>query len=356
MTSFVYYLGLIACLAKLRNILDFLWFYFLRPTNRWQKYLQGPSPYAVVTGSTDGIGKSTAQELYDKGFNLILHGRNEKKLKGVIAEIQSAKSKRTGKVQDVKYFLEDASKTGIDFEGIVKKFEGLNITILVNNVGGSTVRPERFDEWTEEEHMDQVRVNSLFTMFLTRAFLPSLRVTARARPTLVVFIGSFADETPMARIVLYSAAKHFDRRIALGLHADERFDTPDDKAISFMYANLGPVHSQIDREPPNFVRASSKLFAEKLVGTFGCGRQLVVPYVGHYVVKLAFTTLPEFLVAKVLHDSARKRVEEAIKASKSQSSDFDSDYGDHRIQIRLTCKRAIKRRSHIWAVDNVRGE
>ena len=332
----IYYIGLIVCLVKLRSILDFVWFYFLRPTNRWEKYLQGPSPYALVTGATDGIGKATAQELYNKGFNLILHGRNEKKLKAVIEEMQSVKSERTGKVQDVKYFLEDASKAGIDFEGISRRFEGLNVTILVNNVGGSPVLPERFgdfasssrgfvlitrlashrfDELTEEDHMGQVRTNSLFSLFLTRAFLPSLRATARVRPALVVFIGSFADETPMAKIVLYSAAKHFNRRVALGLHADERFDIPDDKAISFMYVLVGQVNSQMDREPSNFVRASSAQFAEKLVGTFGCGRQVVIPYVGHYVTKLVFTTLPEFLVTKKLRDTAHEyvKMKKAVK-------------------------------------------
>ncbi|KAF9642678.1 NAD(P)-binding protein [Thelephora ganbajun] len=319
MSKIIYYIGLIVCLAKLRTILDFVWFYFLRPTNRWEKYLQGPSPYAVVTGATDGIGKATAQELYDKGFNLILHGRNENKLKGVIEEIQSAKSKRTGKVQDVKYFLEDASKVGIDFEGIARRFEGLNVTILVNNVGMYTIGLERFDEWTEEVHMEYVRANSLFSTFLTRAFLPSLRATARARPVLVVFIGSFGDETAMPRITLYSAAKHFNRRVALGLHADERFDIPDDKAISFMYVHVGQVNSQMDREPPNFVRASSEHFAEKLVGTFGCGRQIVIPYIGHYVVKLVYTTIPEFLATKMLRDSAHEQVERAIKESKLRS-------------------------------------
>ena len=177
----------------------------------------------------------------------------------------------------------------------------------------------RFDEWTEEEHMDRVRTNSLFPLFLTGAFLPSLRVTARARPTLVVFIGSFADEMAIAKLTVYSAAKHFNRRVALGLHADERFDTPDDKAISFMYVRVGEVNSQSDREPPNFVRASSELFAKKLVGTFGCGRQLVIPYVGHYAVEFVFAALPEILVTKILDYSAHKRVEKAIKASKSQS-------------------------------------
>ncbi|KAF9790434.1 NAD(P)-binding protein [Thelephora terrestris] len=319
MSIIIYSIGLIASFAIAKSILDFLWFYFLRPTNHWQKFLQGPSPYAVVTGATDGIGKATAKELYDKGFNLILHGRSEKKLKDVVEKIQSVKSKSTGQIQDVKCFLEDGSEAGIDFEGIAKKFEGLNVTILVNNVGSFTIRPERFDEWTEEEHMKQIRLNSLFPMFLTRAFLSSLRTTACARPALVVFIGSFSDETPMAKIILYSATKHFVRRLALGLHADERFDTPDDKAVSFMYANLGPVSSQMVREPPSFVRPSSKLFAEKLVGTFGCGRQMVVPYVGHYLMRLTFTTLPEFLVAKMLSTSARGLIEEAIKKSKSQS-------------------------------------
>lgn len=164
--------------------------------------------------------------------------------------------------------------------------------------------------------MKQVRLNSIFPLFLTRAFLPSLRKTARARPTLVVYIGSLADETPMAKIILYSAAKQFNRRVAIGLHADERFDTPDEKAVSFMYANLGPVSTQLDRGPPNFFRASSKLFAEKLVGTFGCGRRVVIPYVGHNLMRLLFTSLPDFLVTKMLHNSAHELVDKAVKESK----------------------------------------
>ena len=146
MFNIIYSIGILACLVKLRNILDFVWFYFLRPTNRWEKYLQGPSPYALVTGATDGIGKATARELYNKGFNLILHGRNEKKLYDVIEEFRSAVSKKTGRVQEVRYFLEDASKAGIDFEEIATRFEGLNVTILVNNVGGCPMRPERFGD------------------------------------------------------------------------------------------------------------------------------------------------------------------------------------------------------------------
>jgi short-subunit dehydrogenase len=178
----------------------------------------------------------------------------------------------------------------------------------------------RFSEWTEEQYMEDIRLNSLFSLFLTRAFLPSLRATARARPTLVVFVGSFADEMPMARLVLYSAAKYFDRRVALGLHADERFNTPDEKAISFMYVGIATVSSGLYRGSTNLFRPSSKLFAEKLVGTFGCGRQVVVPYVGHYLIKLVFIgLLPESLVAGMSHKSAHDLAEKTMKESKPQS-------------------------------------
>ena len=167
--------------------------------------------------------------------------------------------------------------------------------------------------------MESIRANALFSLFLTKVFLPSLRVTARARPTLVVFMGSLSDETPMARIALYSASKHFNRRLVFGLHADERFDIPDEKAISFMYVHLATVQTQMNPEAPNFGRPSAEYFARKLVGTFGCGRQMVVPYYGHYLIKLVGLSLPEFLLTKVLRDAAREQVEKGVKRSKSQS-------------------------------------
>ena len=168
--------------------------------------------------------------------------------------------------------------------------------------------------------MEQIRVNALFSLFLTRAFLPSLRATARIRSALVVFIGSFSDETSMARITLYSATKHFDRRVAFGLHADERFDTPDDKAISFMYVHLALVQSQMNPESPNLIRPSAEYFARKLVGTFGCGRQIVVPYVGHHLLKLVITSLPESVIAMMMHNATREQLEKGAKRSKSSQS------------------------------------
>ena len=44
----------------------------------------------LITGSTDGIGKLTAIKLAKEGHSMYIHGRNETKLKTVIAEIKEA--------------------------------------------------------------------------------------------------------------------------------------------------------------------------------------------------------------------------------------------------------------------------
>ena len=46
----------------------------VRPSSL-DRYLIG-GVYAVVTGATDGIGKAVAMELAGRGFNIVLHGRN----------------------------------------------------------------------------------------------------------------------------------------------------------------------------------------------------------------------------------------------------------------------------------------
>ena len=134
-------IGFLFCLYRFGSFIDVIWFYFFRSTDTYRKYLTGPRPYALITGATDGIGKALAKELYDKGFNLIIHGRNEEKILSVIDELKNS-SDSSGR--EVRYFVADASRDGIDFEEIARKFEGLNITLLVNNLGGIKIRLERY--------------------------------------------------------------------------------------------------------------------------------------------------------------------------------------------------------------------
>ena len=89
------------------------------------------SKTALVSGSTQGIGKSTAFELASMGARVILLARNEEKLKSVVADLKEI----SGESHD--YLIANFSKPSEvkkAAEEAVTRFG--NIHILVNNTGG----------------------------------------------------------------------------------------------------------------------------------------------------------------------------------------------------------------------------
>ena len=131
-------LGTAVFLYYLLKLADFVWFYFFRPSDEYKKYQQGPQPYALITGATDGIGKSLANNLYQKGFNVIIHGRSEEKLRATVEEIKALREDGI-----VESFLVDATSSSTNFASIAKHFNDLNITLFINNVGGTYLEAKR---------------------------------------------------------------------------------------------------------------------------------------------------------------------------------------------------------------------
>lgn len=85
----------------------------------------------LITGSTDGVGKLTAMKLAESGHQILLHGRNSKKLINTISEIK----KKSNNVK-ISGFVSDLS----DFSSIEKMIaeisnEFSSIDILINNAG-----------------------------------------------------------------------------------------------------------------------------------------------------------------------------------------------------------------------------
>ncbi|HSH64503.1 MAG TPA: SDR family oxidoreductase [Bacteroidia bacterium] len=87
--------------------------------------------YALVCGSTQGIGKAVAIELALLGANVILLARNEEKLKKVLGELQQSKEQKHS------YITADFSDS-MQLKEKIEKYikEHPVIHILVNNTGG----------------------------------------------------------------------------------------------------------------------------------------------------------------------------------------------------------------------------
>lgn len=96
--------------------------------------LELDNKYALVCGSTAGIGKATAIALASEGATVTLISRNEDKLKAVIAELPNADRHN--------YIVADFSKPEILQERVtdyIYKHHGFHI--LVNNTGGPAGGP-----------------------------------------------------------------------------------------------------------------------------------------------------------------------------------------------------------------------
>ncbi|RPD54339.1 NAD(P)-binding protein [Lentinus tigrinus ALCF2SS1-7] len=274
-------LGGLLATPHLCRIASFVWLYFLRPSSIRQ-YLHGPqdSTYAVVTGATDGIGKATAAELLRNGFNVILHGRNETKMKKVVEELRARVPER--KDADVRYFIADASAGGQDFAKLVEPYRDLHVTLVYHNVGGGDMSGQRLDERTEENIHSLVNLNALFPLFLNRALLPQLRRSAKSGPVLVNFVGSVAGDIAPPRLAVYAAGKGFLESLTRGLDNDEQFfDGPT--GVRYCYLAVAAVHSDNHEAPiaTSFTTPTCERFAKCILDRAGCGRRRVAPYWVH---------------------------------------------------------------------------
>lgn len=86
---------------------------------------------AIVSGSTQGIGKEAALELANMGATVVLIARNEDKLKSTLAELNAANN------QTHSYLVADFSNP-LNLKSVIHEYvtTGGKANILVNNTGG----------------------------------------------------------------------------------------------------------------------------------------------------------------------------------------------------------------------------
>ena len=125
----------------------------------------------LVTGASDGIGKSIAQSYAEYGATVILHGRNVEKLEQVYDDIVN---KGGAKPAILPLDLQNAAQQQyISLAETVQSELGRLDGILHNAAMISELSPIEYTEANLWHEMMQVNINSVF--MLTQACLPLLR-------------------------------------------------------------------------------------------------------------------------------------------------------------------------------------
>uniref|UniRef100_A0A3P9IT46 Hydroxysteroid (17-beta) dehydrogenase 12b n=1 Tax=Oryzias latipes TaxID=8090 RepID=A0A3P9IT46_ORYLA len=168
--------------------------------------------WAVVTGATDGIGKAYAEELARRGFSIVLISRSQEKLD----EVSEAIAGKCG--VETKTIAVDFSSVDI-YPKIEAGLAGLEIGVLVNNVGISYSHPEFFlDVPNLDTFIDtMVNINITSVCQMTRLVLP--RMVERKKGALLN-ISSASGMYPVPLLTIYSASKAFVDFFSRGLQAE----------------------------------------------------------------------------------------------------------------------------------------
>lgn len=219
--------------------------------------------WALVTGSTDGIGKAFAHAMAAKGLNVVLVSRSSEKLKRVSEEIMQ---KHLVKTKVVTVDFKDDAKDYV--AKIQHEIDGLEIGVLVNNVGMAYNYPEEFlalpGSYQKVRDLISVNISSMNAM--TRLCLPQMVDRGHG---VVLNIGSLAAVSPSPLIAAYAATKSYVDKFSAMLHQEyER------KGITVQCVHPGPVVSNMSRDLlpeklPKFLAPEADIFVGSCMKRLG---------------------------------------------------------------------------------------
>ena len=212
-TPLLYYplliIGAVWLLVQTATILNGIRvFLFRKRLNLAKRY--GEGTWVVITGASDGIGKGFCEEFARLGFNIVLIARNQAKLSNVESELKKINSKIQTKI--VVADFKDSAKPQF-FDKIHDQLQGLDISILINNVG---IDYRAFFQEADETNLKEVTiVNTLPMVILSKKLIPTM--LNRSKRSAVINVGSFAGTSPIPYFGVYSATKAFNDYFSQGL-------------------------------------------------------------------------------------------------------------------------------------------
>jgi NAD(P)-dependent dehydrogenase (short-subunit alcohol dehydrogenase family) len=139
---------------------------------------------ALVTGSTDGLGKEVARQLGALGALVIVHGRNQERGEEVVGAIRAAGG------EAVFYRADLGSLAAVEAFAAQIRERHTRLDLLINNAAAVS-GPER--QTSADGHELAFAVNYLAHFLLTYRLLPLLEASAPARVVSVSSLG----QTPL---------------------------------------------------------------------------------------------------------------------------------------------------------------
>ncbi len=248
--------------------------------------------YTLITGASEGLGKSFAFECATRNMNLVLVALPDSGLKELADFI------RRNFPVSVMAFERDLTES-LSCEGLLSEIQNqdLHLQVLINNAGIGSTMP--FAEGSVELYERQIKLNVLATTIITRLFLENLE---RNTPSYILNVGSMASFFFLRRKEVYGATKsyiHFFSRslrkevIKDGIHVSVLCPGGINTNLSVTLLNrkLGWLSKLAVMNP-------EQVAAVAIAGLFK-GKAVIVPGVMNNIFMFLDRLLPEFIQARI---------------------------------------------------------
>ncbi|PIC22300.1 hypothetical protein B9Z55_016404 [Caenorhabditis nigoni] len=264
--------------------------------------------WAVVTGATDGIGKSYCFELAKRGFNIYLVSRTQSKL-------EQTKKKILEKHSDIEvrfatYDFTNPSPN--DYQELLAQLNDVNVGILINNVGMFFEHPDVIHK--VEGGLDTLAnvaiVNVLPPTLLSAGILPQM-VSRKAG--IIVNIGSAAGAVPMAEWSVYSASKKYISWLTATLRKEYGH-----QGITFQTITPLMVATKMAGNPnTSFFCPDSDTYAKSALNTIGNSSD-TTGYITHQLEFEMMNLAPECILDLAVKRSSNELRERALAKNKEK--------------------------------------
>ena len=244
--------------------------------------------YALITGSSSGIGLEIAYYLAEKGFNLILTARRESLLKDISKDI-SLKHKVKADFVSCDLSKKEAPKEIFEYCNSKNYF----VETLINNAGYGVSTP--FHESSMEDEEKCIRVLSISVIALTKLFIPIMMEKGGGKIMIVSSIAAFAP--PSAIQSLYGPTKTFVNRFSEAINLNYNKNGISSTAVcpGYTVTNFhaaSGVQDEMDRVP-KFLKKSAKRIAIEGVNAMLKGKAICVPTKTWKIIAFLINSVPQ---------------------------------------------------------------
>lgn len=243
---------------------------------------------ALITGASGGLGEAFAEQLAERGSNLVLVGRSEDKLQALAQRLE-----RQYKITAAVLTADLASSTEVEQLISNLKTRRIEVDLLINNAGFGVF--QRFLETPLERQMEEIDVNVRAVVSLTHALAPAMVTRSKGG---VINLSSSAGFQPLAGANIYAASKSFVLLFSEAL-AQELVAT----GVRVLAVCPGPVATGFFADKKPDLRRNQmddpKAIVKEILRAFDRGKRVLVP--GKLYVRLATLTprlFPRALMAQ----------------------------------------------------------